>query len=420
MLHRMMAILVLTAATLAAGTARADRKAEADKLAEAGEILFEAGKYADALRQFLDAYQRFEPPGFVIPEVIWNIARCYEELGDDVQALHYFEEFRNAAKGSGYRAKAEARIAELRERRRATLTIVVEPEGTRILVDGRAMGEAPLREPVRLDPGEHTVTLSRSGYRERQETVVLKEREARTLRVALERRTGTLRVVGVGGPATGPVRVLVDGLEVHKGYLPALVEVAAGQRAVKVEGPEGTEPVVRYMDVPDQGEVEVTKAFPVAKPAVAPAPSTPEPTPALAPAPATPAPTQSVAVTSRPGTRFPWHFVAIGCGAAVLVGGGVMTALAAQDRSRVTGANTWSDGTVRGITQTSAASYASSAKTKDTASYVLYGVGGAAVVGGVLWWVLGHNRANGKTATLPMASVLPVEGGAVIGAAGHF
>ncbi len=78
----------------------------------------------------------------------------------------------------------------------------------------------------------------------------------------------------------------------------------------------------------------------------------------------------------------------------MLAGGGVMTALAARDRSKVTGAATAPDGTVTGIRHPSASSYADSARTKDTVSYVLYGVGGAAVVGGVLWWVLGGDSTE--------------------------
>lgn len=405
MLHRWMAVVVLASIMTIPFAARADRRAEAEKLAAAGELLFEAGKYADALRQFLDAYERFEPPQFVIPEVIWNIARCYEELGNDASAARYFEEFRQVARDPEYQRKAEEKLHAIRERMermRAALTLEVEPEGTKVAVDGREVGEAPLAGPIRLDPGDHVVTLTRDGYRDRRETVTMKAQETRTLTVALERKVGTLRVVGVGGPATGPVRVLVDGQEVHRGRLPARVEVGAGQRVVRVEGPEGTEPVLRYVEVPDRGEVEVAKAFPL------PAPKTPEPRPAPAP---------SATVTARPGAGFPWHFVVIGAGAAMLAGGGVMTALAAKDRAAITGADTYSDGTVKALTQTSASSSASSARTKDKVSYALYGVGGAAVVGGVLWWVLGRDSRD-TVATIP--SAVPVDGGALIGAVGRF
>ncbi len=80
------ATLIVLATLLGPAPARADRREEAEKLAQAGELLMDAGKFGDALKQFLDAYARFDPPRFVIPEVLWNIGRCYEELGDDASA----------------------------------------------------------------------------------------------------------------------------------------------------------------------------------------------------------------------------------------------------------------------------------------------------------------------------------------------
>ncbi len=401
-----LALVVALAALVLPAQALADRRDEAKKLAKAGELLFDAGKYADALRHFLDAYERFDPPRFVIPEVLWNIGRCYEELGDDVSALPWFEEFRRLATEPDYVRAAQDKVREVRQRLQAALTLVVEPPGTRVRVDGRDVGQSPLAEPLRLDPGPHEVSFTREGFRARTETLTLKPREARTLRVALEQSAGTLRLVPVGGPATGEVRVLVDGVEAHRGPLPAQVRAAAGQRVVRVLRPDGTEAALRYVTVPDQGEVEVAVAFP-APPPVAP---TPSPGPPEAPAPT---------VTVRAERGFPWHFVVIGSGAAMVAGGGVMTALAARDRSKITGAATGSDGVVTGISQPKASSYADSARNKDTVAYVLYGVGGAAVIGGVLWWVLGATSDDDHASpVLPAAA--PLAGGALLGATGRF
>lgn len=431
MWHRMMWVSVVTM-TLVPDLALADRRAEAEKLAAAGELLFEAGKYEDALRQFLDAYALFDPPRFVIPEVIWNIGRCYEEMGDDETALRYFKEFAQVVKEPQYRTRADAKVKEVLGRIQATLALDVQPEGVRVTVDGRLVGETPLAGPLRLEPGRHVITFQRDGYRDRTEELTLKARETRALRFALERKVGTIRVVGVGGPAKGPVRVLVDGQEVYRGFLSARIEVPAGHRVVRVEGPVGTEPLLRYVNVPDQGEVEVAMEFPVLPQA---APER-EPTATLprvgiigvSPREAGLAqePQQehqqsaqpAMAVTARAGRAFPWHFVAIGTGSAMLVGGAVMTGLAAKDRAKVTEAETYPDGTVKGITQTSASSAVSSARIKDKVSYVLYGVGGAAVVGGFLWWVLGTQEADEKGAVYPVPSA--VDGGALVGAVGRF
>ncbi len=403
------ALVAALAIVVAGGPARADHRDEAEKLAKAGELLFDAGKYGDALRQFLDAYQRFDPPRFVIPEVLWNIGRCYEELGNDASALHWFDEFRKVATDPAYVQAAKDKLREVRLRMQAALTVVVQPDGTRVQVDGKDAGVSPLGDPLRLDPGEHAVSFTKTGFRARTETVTLKAREARTLRVALEEQAGTIRVVPAGGPATGEVQVLVDGADAFRGSLPARVRARAGQRIVRVLRRDGTEAALRHVTVPDQGEVEVAVASPAPQ-SVAPAPS---PGPPVAPVPA---------VTARAERGFPWHFVVIGSGAAMVAGGGVMTALAARDRSKVTGAATAPDGTVTGLSQPRASSYVSSARTKDTVSYILYGVGGAAVVGGVLWWVFGDSsgadQASGPSPVVPSAA--PFDGGALLGATGRF
>lgn len=408
MVYRIPAIVVLLFTMATSMVAKAGRRADAEKLAAAGELLFEAGKYRDALQQFLDAYALFEPPKFIIPEVIWNIGRCYEELGDDESAIRYFEEFHRLVKAPDYRSKAEAKIRYLRERMQAVLTLDVEPDGATVVVDGREVGKAPLKSPIRLDPGEHEVGFTHKGYREQRKKVTLKTGEARILRIKMQRETGAIRVVGIGGPATGPVRVLIDGREAYHGPLPARLEVPAGQRAVRVEGPEGTEATLRYVEVPERGEVEVVKAFPKPEPFQV---VTPQPRPEPAPMPA---------VTEKAEPRFPWHFVVIGTGAAALIGGGVMTGLAANDRSKVSNADTYPDGTIKGITQTSASSAVSAAKTKDTISYVLYGTGGAAVVAGLLWWLLGDHGSDESATVTTVPSAVAVEGGALLGATGRF
>jgi hypothetical protein len=97
--------------------------------------------------------------------------------------------------------------------------------------------------------------------------------------------------------------------------------------------------------------------------------------------------------------------------------GGVLTALAHQDRAKVTDAGKFSDGTLK-IARSEALSLQSSADRKAWASVAMYGVGGAAVVTGVVLWL---TSGRGQAATPgTVLSATPAPGGVVVGATGRF
>jgi tetratricopeptide (TPR) repeat protein len=96
-------------------------RVDAEKRARAAELLFETGQYREALKQFSEVYSLFEPSGFVIPEVIWNLGRCHEELGDLEEAIRFFKVFEGKVSDQKRKALAHARIEELGRRRIASL-----------------------------------------------------------------------------------------------------------------------------------------------------------------------------------------------------------------------------------------------------------------------------------------------------------
>lgn len=159
-----------------------DRAAE---LASQGVALFQKGLYNEALTRFLDSYETAR-----IPEVIWNIGRCYEELGDLGSALRYFEEFQPLAPDEAARRKARAKIEEIRSRIKQSAA------------------------PVSAE---------------------------------------TVLVVSAEDVEVPEARILVDGREVHRGPLPARVPLEPGQRRVEVSGGEGVEPVSRTLKVAPGG-----------------------------------------------------------------------------------------------------------------------------------------------------------------------
>ncbi len=164
------ALAIVTMCAIAVPSlAQTPRSAEerAADLAKEGVALFQEGRYRDALMRFLDSYAHAK-----IPVVIWNIGRCYEELGDFGSALRYFEEFEPLAKDEDERRKARAwiekmrlRIAESRAPAAAETALIVSAEGVDVpeavvVLDGREAYRGGLPAKVVLEPGFHQVRVS--------------------------------------------------------------------------------------------------------------------------------------------------------------------------------------------------------------------------------------------------------------------
>lgn len=80
-------------------------------LSAEGAELFQDGQYEQAIEKFEQAYE-LQP----IPNLLYNIGHCYEQLEDWEQARHYYEEFiRSPDIDSEARDHAMDRIQSLRE-----------------------------------------------------------------------------------------------------------------------------------------------------------------------------------------------------------------------------------------------------------------------------------------------------------------
>jgi tetratricopeptide (TPR) repeat protein len=106
-------ILVLAFAAPARGQTEAARRAEARALVLQGVKLFEQGDYQTAVERFEEAYARFPTPN-----ILYNLAQGYRELGRDVAAIEAYERFVQEAPGADAETLREARqaAAGLRQR----------------------------------------------------------------------------------------------------------------------------------------------------------------------------------------------------------------------------------------------------------------------------------------------------------------
>jgi len=164
-------VAALSAVLLSAlsGTARAEEfvtaTAEQRKAAEAryeqGVDAFRGQRYADAVRLFLDA-DRMAPSG----ALSFNIARAYEEMGDDSAALRWYRNYlrvaQDAPNGVQVGARVQALSRALSTKGIQQITVLSAPEGATVAIDGHALGVTPLT--VELPPGAHVAWLTARGY----------------------------------------------------------------------------------------------------------------------------------------------------------------------------------------------------------------------------------------------------------------
>lgn len=197
------------------------REDKARKLEKAGEALFRAGKFQNAVKQFQEVVRGFSKPEDVIRTARWNIARCYEELGDDEAALTAFVEFARLAVTPDEKRDVAVKLEQVRARLAASIQFDVQPEGAEVRVDGNVVGTAPVSGPFKVAYGRHVVAVAKPGFRSQEKTLELKPREKTEVRIALEEMQGRIEVSVQGGKVSRAV-VLVDGqvaLSLGEGFL---------------------------------------------------------------------------------------------------------------------------------------------------------------------------------------------------------
>jgi len=154
-LHPLLLVLLI----LSAPVARADDpKAMARaKLVEGSEKL-KQGEYTQALTLFKEAYDLVPSP-----KIFYNFGLAYSNLGRTTEAVEAFETFLDEAADASpdTRANAERHKSELLPQI-GSVVVQCDVEGAEISIDGRAKGVTPRKNPVRVDPGPHSLVVEKS------------------------------------------------------------------------------------------------------------------------------------------------------------------------------------------------------------------------------------------------------------------
>jgi hypothetical protein len=220
-----------------------------------GQTKFEEGRYAEAVVDFLQAFQ-IDPH----PIILYNVARAYEEQGDLIKSLGYYRTALGLGPSPAVKAELDKKIKDLEFFLRSqgvdvfnlkgsewvpsgVVTIRVDPPGAEILIDGQAFGRSPIEEQS-LPQGTYMITARSPGFVSQERVLEVVGGKRYTLTPMLEpgldtdpaqRVTmGTLTVDAAAG-----LTIFVGGEPVAT--TPAgRIDVAPGTYLVSVEG-EGVE-----------------------------------------------------------------------------------------------------------------------------------------------------------------------------------
>ena len=145
-----------------------------------GLELAKSGAYEGALQEFDAAYTI--SPQF---SVLYNIGQALVALDHPTKAIEALGKYLSEGKEQvpeARRQKVQAQLASL-SARLAALSITTDRPGASISIDGRDVGATPLKDPVRVDAGTHTIAVKMDGVPVLFRIAILRAAERQTLQL---------------------------------------------------------------------------------------------------------------------------------------------------------------------------------------------------------------------------------------------
>jgi len=176
--------------------------ARADDVADEADLHFQLGAQRYQAGDFTGALEHFMHSNRLVPNknVLFNIARCYESLGQFPNAWRSY----SAALDGEADPKAKTRIQESLERigpQVAVIQVETDPPGAVIYLDRKDLGprgEAP--RALGLAPGEYVVIVERPGHEAAQSQKLKVGAGSKTsVKLKLKPLLGILRIEGEAG-----------------------------------------------------------------------------------------------------------------------------------------------------------------------------------------------------------------------------
>jgi outer membrane receptor protein involved in Fe transport len=215
--------------TLAVGARADDVADEADVEFSLGAERYERTDYRGALSHFLASNRLAQNRN-----VMFNIALCYERLGQLPEAYRYYARSLDGEPDPAVITRLESALSRLSQRV-ALLNIVTNPPGARLYVDRKDLGERGASpQTMALTEGTYRVLAELEGYRVAESPAVeLRVGIERHVELTLQRIVGTVRVQG---PAGASVHRNTDDSAEHC-QAPCDLAAAPGQHTLIVSRP---------------------------------------------------------------------------------------------------------------------------------------------------------------------------------------
>lgn len=168
-------------ASVAAAAPSKQDVAKADKLFRDAKILMGQNKFTEACPK-LEESQSLDPA----PGTKYQLAVCYENTGRPATALAYYLEIADLAKSAGYKdkekvARDKADALEPRVPRIVIEVPAAAPASMTVRRDGAVVDPSQYNRPILVDPGSITVEAEASGRKPFRSTVVVQGEGTRVL-----------------------------------------------------------------------------------------------------------------------------------------------------------------------------------------------------------------------------------------------
>jgi hypothetical protein len=156
------AALLVVGLSLAASPAFAQSdapKKQAQALQVEGVRLMQRGDNRAALGKFDEAFRLVASP-----KILFNRGKAHNALGEPVEALSDFTRFLDEAPYAPQESRAEAeRAVQALRPKLSFIEVQTDDVGSRVSIDGKEIGTAPLALPAVVVPGTHEVRLEKPG-----------------------------------------------------------------------------------------------------------------------------------------------------------------------------------------------------------------------------------------------------------------
>lgn len=174
--------------------------------AEEADLQFELGVNDFAKRDFQAALEHLLMSNRLSPNknVVYNIARCYEQLGELERAYQAYAAYMSQnTEADDFRRRDAVDAMVVLEQKVALVAVESDPPGAPVYVDRKDLGIRGTT-PVKLavSPGEHTIIVALHDYHEVSRAITAQPRTKIPAEFTLERILAPVRVSGTPAGAT--------------------------------------------------------------------------------------------------------------------------------------------------------------------------------------------------------------------------